>query len=203
MIMRNVCLLILLLLPCQVLLAQSEGGIEQYHYIGTHANASVVPVVHLQSRKGWYGEARYNYDEQNTFSFLAGKSFTHKHNLEYTWTPMIGVAIGDLNGFTGAMNFSLSHERFFINTQSQYTFSSVPQYGNFLFNWWEMGYQPLSWLYGGVSFQHTKVAGEKTVFEPGLMAGIEFRKVSFPVYVFNAFNPQRFFVLGVNWEWHK
>ncbi len=201
--MRYLYLSILILLPFQALLAQSEGGIEQYHYIGNHANAAIVPVVHLQSRKGWYGEARYNYDEQNTFSFLAGKSFTHRRHVEYTWTPMIGVAMGDLYGFTGALNFSLSYDRFFINTQSQYTLSRVAQYDNFFFNWWEMGYQPLGWLYAGVSFQHTKVKNENNLFEPGLMAGLEFKKVSFPVYVFNAFDAKRFVVLGVNWEWHK
>lgn len=199
--MRSILLLISIILPFQFLFAQAEGGIEQYHYIGLNSPSSVVPVVHMQSSKGWYGEARYNYDEQNTFSFLGGKTFRPSLNKTFSVTPMLGVSFGELHGLTGALNFSVEKYKFFANTQSQYTFSTNNTYRSFLFNWWELGYQPLDWLYGGLSFQHTQVVGEKMLFEPGIMAGLNFKKLSFPMYVFNTFTPNRFFVLGVNWEW--
>lgn len=178
-----------------------QGGIEQYHYINNAGFNAVVPVLHMQSKKGWYGEVRYNYDEVNTFSILGGKTFSAAKNWDWSITPMAGITFGELNGFTTGVNLTLEKDGFFFNTQSQYTFSTTPQYTNFLFNWCEAGYQPLDWLYAGVSLQHTQLPKQKAIAEPGLMLGFEFKRLSFPLYVFNTFTEQRFFVLGVNWEW--
>lgn len=193
-----------LLIPCLILslsLFAQQGGIEQYHYISQAGFNAVVPVLHLQTKKGWYGEARYNYDEKNTFSILAGKTFSSNNQWEWSITPMVGLTFGELNGWTTGVNFSLEKSGLFFNTQSQYTFSTTPSYDNFLFNWCEAGYQPLNWLYGGVSLQHTQLPGSAALIEPGIVAGICFKKISFPIYVFNTFNRNRFFILGVNWEW--
>jgi hypothetical protein len=201
--MRIVRLLILYLIFCSTLQAQTEGSIEQYHYIGSSDANAIVPVVHLQTKKGWYGEARYNYDEKNTFSVLGGKTFSGEHRLDWSLTPMVGIAFGDLNGFTAGLNVSAQRRNFFFNLQSQYTVSTTRNYNNFLFSWGELGYQPLNWLYGGISLQHTREQGEKQLIEPGALLGITFNKVSFPFYVFNTFSNNRFFVLGVNWEWKR
>lgn len=178
-----------------------EGGIEQYHYINNAGFNAVVPVLHLQTKKGWYGEARYNYDEKNTFSLLAGKSFSGKKNLNWSITPMTGIAFGELSGWTNGVNIAIDKSGFFFNTQSQYTISTTDKYENFLFNWCEAGYQPFDWIYGGLSVQHTQLPKSKALIEPGIMLGICFKKISFPLYVFNTFSDDRFFVLGVNWEW--
>jgi hypothetical protein len=201
--MRNTLLLIPYLLLSSLLYAQSEAGIEQYHYIGSPDAASVVPVGHFKTKKGWYAEARYNYDEINTFSFLGGKTFCTKGKWELAITPMIGVAFGELNGWTAGTNVSLERGAFFFNTQSQYTISLTEGYNNFFFNWLEFGYQPLDWLYGGISVQHTQLAHTKALVEPGIMLGASFRRISFPLYAFNTFSRNRFFVLGVNWEWRQ
>jgi len=196
---------ILWLIPClifsSILCAQTQGGIEQYHYIGgSNANA-IVPVVHLQSKKGWYGEARYNYDEKNTFSLLGGKTFSGEKKMNWSITPMIGIAFGEMNGYTMGINFSAEINHFFFNTQSQYTITTTSKYNNYFFNWSELGYQPLNWLYGGISIQHTMVSQEKGLMEPGVLLGITVKNVSFPFYLFNTFSNNRFFILGVNWEW--
>lgn len=199
--MRSNLLLILYLIFSLPLFAQSKGGIEQYHYIKNTRISSIVPVVHFQTNKGWYGEARYNYDERNTFSLLAGKSFSFKKDWSWSVTPMLGIAFGELNGWTGGVNFSIEKNNFFFNTQSQYTLSTTSRYNNFFFNWCELGYQPLKWLSAGVSLQHTQVDGSEALVEPGFMAEISFKRLSFPFYSFNTFSNNRFFILGVNWEW--
>lgn len=201
--MRYPSILILFLTYNSVLLAQTEGGVEQYHYLGLGEANTIVPVVHMQSKKGLYGEVRYNYDEKNTFSVLFGKSFSRQQKIKWSVTPMVGVAMGNLNGFTAAVNIAAERERFFVNSQSQATVSTTSRHSNFLFNWCEFGYQPLNWLYAGVSLQHTQVSREKALWEPGILIGIIYKKLSFPIYIFNTFSTNRFFILGVNWEWKR
>ena len=201
--MRTLLLLILILLANHPMFAQSEAGIEQYHYLGPNNASSIVPVVHLQSKNGWYGEARYNYDEINSFSFLAGKSFFAGKNRGFIITPMAGLTVGNFSGITIGVNTEYEWNGFYYNNQSQYSFSSTSNYNDFAFTWGELGYQPLKWLYGGFSFQYTKEKNTKGLFEPGIMAGLSFKRVSFPLYYFDDFKGNRFFVLGINWEWQR
>ena len=201
--MRSLLILISCVFLSLVLQAQSQAGIEQYHYIGDPNSSSVVPVIHYKTSKGWYGEARYNYDEANTFSILGGKTFSLNSRWLIDVTPMAGIAAGRMSGWTGGVNLFIEKNQFFFSTQSQYTRSTTTGYQNFLFNWCELAYQPFSWLYGGVSIQHTHVLDEKPLFEPGFMVGPSVGQLSFPLYVFNTFSSKRFFVLGVNYEWGR
>jgi hypothetical protein len=201
--MRTYAVFIILLFVYPNLFSQTEAGIEQYHYIGPNNTSAIVPVVHLQSKKGWYGEARYNYDEVNTFSLLAGKSFFLGRNNGFIITPMAGIAMGDFSGATLGLNTEYESSGFYFNNQSQYSFSSTKSYSDFAFTWCEIGYQPLKWLYGGITFQYTREKSQTGDFEPGIMAGVNFKRVSLPFYYFNNFKGTRFFILGINWEWQR
>ena len=70
-----------------------KGGIEQYQYLGKGTANAIVPVLHFQNSKGWYAEARYNYDENNTFSLLGGRSFQLDKNGFSSIVPMIGFSL--------------------------------------------------------------------------------------------------------------
>lgn len=201
--MRTYIILILSLISCSTLFAQSGGGIEQYHYIGPSTNTTIVPVLHMSSKKGWYGEARYNYDEVNTFSLLAGKNFLVGKNNGFAITTMAGLTFGDFDGITIGINTEYEKNGFYFNNQSQYSFSTNNLFDDFAFSWCEIGYQPLNWLHGGFSFQYTKVKNEKSLLEPGLMIGLSFKKISFPLYYFNSLKGDGFFILGINWEWQR
>ncbi len=201
--MRSSFLMILFLWIGPILHAQSEGGIEQYHYFGGNGANSIVPVIHLQSKRGWYGEARYNYDEINTFSLLGGKTFSGYNKLNWSITPLLGISFGEMNGYITGVNFSIEKNKYFFNTQSQYTIAATSNYTNYFFTWSEWGYQPLKWLYGGFTIQYTQVVNEAALVEPGLLLGITIHKLTFPMYIFNTLSNNRFLVLGVNWEWTR
>ncbi len=53
-------------------------GMEQYYYTHTGGTAAYVPMAHYNTSNNWYGEARYNYDEFETFSLYAGKKFSKR-----------------------------------------------------------------------------------------------------------------------------
>jgi len=52
----------------------------------------------------------------------------------------------------------------------------------------------------GLAMQYTGQRGQ-SLFEPGIMAGFNFKKFSIPLYVFNPFNSERYFVFGINFQY--
>lgn len=183
------------------LLAQGKAGIEQYNYIGAPGESAFVPVVHFETKRGWYTEARYNDDEQNTFSLYSGKRFSREGNTSWSVTPMLGVCLGYLKGSSAGVYFDLEVNNFYFSAETQYTVAFDKVNENYFYNWSETGFSISDHFYTGLTFQFTKYPKENTI-DPGIVAGLSFKNISFPVYVFNPFNNGgRYFVLGLNYEY--
>ncbi len=121
--------------------AQSSGGMEQYYYTHTGGTAAYVPMAYYNTAGNWYGEARYNFDDIETFSLYAGKKFSKKGNFSYSATPMIGGLVGRMNGASVGMNMEADFQKLFFTCQSQYSFSLEDRENKFFFNWSELGIQ--------------------------------------------------------------
>ncbi len=199
--MRQIGIILCIVFATKHCVAQAKGGIEQYQYLGKGTANAIVPVLHFQNSKGWYAEARYNYDENNTFSLLGGRSFQLDKNGFSSIVPMIGISFGDFEGITVAANYTYERGFFFFNSQSQYTFSTNSTYQNFFFNWSEIGIQPKNWIFGGLSVQYIKEQSYKNRVDPGIVIGFNWKTVSFPMYVFKNPNNEYFCILGLIWEW--
>ena len=78
--------------------AQSTKTVENYNILNPGNEYLWMPVVHYKGRKNFYAEARYNYEDVNTASLYAGKSFSGGKKLEFTVTPMAGVVFGKYFG---------------------------------------------------------------------------------------------------------
>lgn len=182
---------------------QTHGGFEQYYYSGNKGASTIVPRVYYQSKKNWYGEVRYNYEEVATFSFNAGKTFSNDGNISYSITPTVGVVAGRLNGASMGMNTEVDYKNLFFSSESQYTFSAQSKYADFLFNWSELCYQATSHIYTGLALQLTHLYKTANTWEPGVMIAFSFNKFTFPLYAFSPANSKRYFVLGINWEWQR
>lgn len=182
---------------------QEQVGFEQYYYTGAGASV-IVPRVYYQNRHNWFGEVRYNYEELQTVSFNAGKMFSNKKSLSYTFTPYAGLVLGRMNGGTIGSNINLEYSSLFFSSESQYTFSVNERAENFFFNWSELGYQITGLVYSGIALQLTHPFEIKNNWEPGIMLGFTYKSWTFPLYAFNPTNNKRNYVLGINWEWdHK
>jgi hypothetical protein len=200
--MRSIIFIIQFLFLQQVTQAQSRLGFDQYSYVGTGQLNTLVPVAHYESNNKWYAEARYNYDEFQTFSLYAGKTFSRQNIFSYSFTPMVGGMTGKLNGGSVGLNTELSYKKFIFSSQSQYTVSAASQSSNFFFSWTDLYYQPLNWVYTGVTLQHTRFYKTDAKLEPGVLIGFSFDHWSFPLYSFTPYANERYFVVGVNWEWN-
>lgn len=181
--------------------AQSKTGIENYHMLSAGKEYTWMPVVHHRGRKGVYTEMRYNYEAQRTASVYMGKSFCKKGTVRTDITPMAGFVFGKYNGGSLAMNAGMEYRSFFFSAQMQYTVNKDARENDFFFNWSELGYEPVKWLYAGVSAQFTKMNRSALTPEYGLMLGLLIKKMTIPVYVFNPLGRKKNYIIGINAAW--
>lgn len=179
--------------------AQWKAGVEQYSYTNTRLAGAIVPMCHIQSANNWYGELRYNYEEVQTLSLFGGKSFAGGNDLQFTIIPMAGFSSGRFTGFSFATNAEAEWRDLYFSSQLQYSSGLKKKEENFFFTWSELGYNVTRYFFTGVSMQYTRQTGQ-TDFEPGFLAGFTCKKISFPFYFFKPFRPNRYFILGVNYE---
>ncbi len=181
---------------------QQKLMVEQYSFIGGAAPSILAPVAHYENKHKWYAEARYNYEDINTFSLYAGRTFSAANDFSWSLTPIIGGMAGKLKGGSVGLNSECSYRKFGFSSQAQYSVSAETQYDNFFYNWSELYYQPLNWMYTGIAIQHTRMYATNALVDPGLLLGFSYNQWTFPVYSFNPFAEGRYFVVGVNWEWN-
>ncbi|THU40437.1 hypothetical protein FAM09_11285 [Niastella caeni] len=184
--------------------SQSAVMLEQYHLVNSGQPYLYMPVMHYQHSKNWYAEARYNYEDAETFSLYLGRTFSvQKRDFNFSFVPMLGGSLGRFKGVSTGLNIDMELNKFFFSSQSQYSRSTAVYGDYFVYNWSEVGYQSLKWFYAGVSVQHThdRVIGNE--LQPGVMIGFTFNRFTIPVYTFEPFNSGRNFIVGVTMEWTR
>ncbi|MEO6456367.1 MAG: hypothetical protein ABIN97_19980 [Ginsengibacter sp.] len=186
-----------------IAISQTHGGVEQYYYAGHNRVSTIVPKVYFQNNKKWYAEIRYNYDELETVSFNAGKTFSKENSLSYAITPIAGLMAGRYNGGSFGLNTELDYKKIFFSAESQYALSFEGREADFFYNWSEIGYQVTDHIYTGLALQLTHLYKATNSWEFGIMTGFSINKWTFPVYIFNPAGNNRYFVLGINLEWGR
>lgn len=183
--------------------AQPRAGLEQYYYMGTYHTFTFVPVAYYQSTKNWYAEGRYNYEAINTLSLYGGKTFEKKGVFSYAASPILGVVLGQMNGGSAGLNLELDFRKFYFNTQSQYTFSVQQRSKSFVYSWSDLTYQLSEKFAAGISVQQTKLYQVNGALERGFLIKPTYKSFTFPLYIFKPESRDRYFVLGINYEWQN
>ncbi|OQP61866.1 hypothetical protein A3860_30845 [Niastella vici] len=199
-------LLMVLVLAGRAALGQSEVTFEQYHVVYSAPLSTqpylYMPVLHYLHPSKWYAEARYNYEDADTYSLYFGRAFTGGKNLNYSFVPLLGASVGKYKSFSTGLNIDMELDKFFFSSQSQYSRSTSVYGGDFVYTWSELGYQSLKWLYAGVAAQHTHVWQEGHELQPGFMLGFTFNRFTVPIYSFEPFNSNgRNFIVGLTMAW--
>lgn len=191
-----------LLIPFGILIVVNtygQFGFEQYSYVNNSEAISIVPMATFESTRNWYMEARFNYEEKNSFSLYFGKTFTYQKKMFISVTPIAGAVVGQYKGGSVGVNVDIDYRKLFYSMQSQYTFSINRANEDFLFAWSEIAYQPFKWCYFGLSTQQTYLIQSATsLFEPGLLIGFIIGSWTFPIYSFSPGSSSGYFVVGAN-----
>jgi len=196
-------LIILLFICSEAAVAQEKKGADVFYYPGNSAILpSIAARVYYQGGSNWYGEARYNFEEEGTFACSVGKTFSKEGAWAYAITPVAGLSGGRLQGASFGFNSSLSHKAFSFSSSLQYGLCPGQQKSN-LFSWSELNCQMSDHFYAGVTMQQWSSYHSDAEWEPGMQMGICIGSWTIPLYVFHPSSNQRYFVLGVSREWKR
>jgi hypothetical protein len=197
---QSLLFIIIYLLTCFSANAQSKWVFEHYNYIQQAENTVFVPMLHFQTKNNWYIEFRYNYEDAQTASLFGGKTINGGGEFEYSITPMAGFSAGLFTGVSLAATTEAEWKRFYVWAQTQYSIGTKKSVPDFFFNWSELGYNISDRFFGGLAMQFTRQEGQN-IFEPGFVAGFNYKNLSFPVYVLSPFQQGRYYVIGLNYEY--
>ncbi|MCU0364461.1 MAG: hypothetical protein MUE93_02165 [Ignavibacteriaceae bacterium] len=142
-------------------------------------------------------EARYNYEDLKTVSAWIGYNFSGGDDFEYFITPMVGSAFGRTNGIAPGLEFTFGFIGFELYSESEYLFDFESSENNFFYNWTDLTFSPLDWLWFGISGQLTKVYETELETDRGLILGAEYQNFEFTGYYYNAFTEDDFFMLAL------
>jgi len=157
----------------------------------------ILPVY--QVNKDWlHLEARYNYEDRNTFSAWFGYNFTGGNKFLYSITPMIGGITGNTDGIAPGLELDFNFYGFEFYSESEYVFDFAGQEGNFYYNWTDLSYSPLDWLWFGLSIQRTKLFETALDIQRGLLLGGGYRWFGLSGYLYNIGWDDPYFIITVS-----
>jgi hypothetical protein len=130
-------------------------------------------------------EARYNYEDLETFSGWVGYNFMGGNTVEYFITPMIGGVVGLTNGIAPGLLFTLTYNRVELYSESEYLFSVNSREDNFFYMWTDFTWSPKDWLWVGLSGQRTRLYQTDVELQKGLLVGAGLKNLELTTYVYN------------------
>ena len=143
-------------------------------------------------------EARYNYEDMETFSGWVGYNFSGGNEFEYTITPMIGGVAGRTKGIAPGIEITLSYKGFELYSEGEYLFDSESTENNFYYNWADFTYSPTDWLWFGISGQRTRLYQTDLEIQRGFLIGGSLKNWELSGYLYNLGFDDPFFLLGVS-----
>jgi len=143
-------------------------------------------------------EARYNYEDMNTFSGWIGYNMKGGNEFEFFITPMVGGVFGETNGIAPGLEFTLGYKGFELYNESEYVFDLESNIGNFGYTFTDLTYSFTDWLWAGTSAQTTKVYEEDLVFDVGVLVGASYKVFSLSGYLYNPADAERFALITLS-----
>jgi hypothetical protein len=130
-------------------------------------------------------EAHWAYEDRDTFSVFAGKSFPIEGELSGHFTPRIGVAGGNSEGIVPAMALALDWKALSFSTDVEYMIGTSSDTSDFLYSWNELSYALSDRFHVGLVGQRTNVFDQELTVDRGLLFGVSFGRSALTAYVFN------------------
>ena len=172
-------------------LAQESASSEKLWNFGADANFYIfkdefifLPVFKADKNK-LHLEARYNYEDLETFSGWVGYNISGGKKLEYMITPMLGGVVGLTDGIATGLEFTLTYKSLEIYSESEYLFDMQTNENNFFYMWTDFTYAPKDWLWLGLSGQRTRLYQTDLEIQRGLLIGGALKNWELTGYLYN------------------
>ncbi|MDL5048710.1 hypothetical protein QQ054_22110 [Oscillatoria amoena NRMC-F 0135] len=130
-------------------------------------------------------EARYNYEDRETFSAWIGYNLVGGSKIEYTIIPMLGGVVGNTNGISAGLEMTFILKSFELYTESENVFDLESKDNNFFYNWTDLTWSTSDWLWFGISGQRTRLYQTDLEIQRGLLVGGALKNWELTGYLYN------------------
>lgn len=156
-----------------------------------------VPVFRADKDK-LHLEARYNYEDLDTFSAWIGYNFIGGKKIQYLITPMIGGIVGLTKGIAPGIEFTFNYKGFELYNESEYLFDVTSNENHFFYSWADLTYSPKDWLWFGVSGQRTRLYQTGLDIQRGILVGGGFKNWELTGHYYNIFSDNTFLLITLS-----
>jgi len=157
----------------------------------------VLPVF-IADKNKLHLEARYNYEDRETFSGWVGYNISGGKKLEYTITPMVGGVVGLTDGLAPGLEFTFTYGRFELYNEMEYVFDVESEENNYFYSWSDFTFAPKDWLWFGISGQRTRVYQTDVDYQRGLLIGVGLKAWELNTYFFNIDTDDPFIMINLS-----
>lgn len=157
----------------------------------------VLPVFKADKNK-LHLEARYNYEDLETFSGWIGYNFSGGDEFSYVITPMVGAVVGTTHGIAPGMEFTLAYKKFELYSEMENVFDFNENENDFFYNWSDLTYAPTDWLWFGLSGQRTRLYQTDLEIQRGIFLGASRKQWEINTYLYNLGFDEPFFILTLS-----
>jgi hypothetical protein len=189
---KNICFLLFSATGVAFVFAQGEPASDPPTWeFNAHANFYFIPddffvlPVFQADKNKLHLEARYNYEDRETFSAWIGYIFQGGNTLEYTITPMLGGVVGRSDGIAPGLEVTLNFKGFELYSEGEFYLDFEASENHYLYNWTDLTYSPTDWLWFGISGQRTRAYQTALDIQRGLLIGVGLKNWELTTYAYN------------------
>lgn len=198
--------LILYFLPCILFAQQSipDSSREKWsfstsgYYYFVPGDENTFTIIGYADYKKLHFETRYNYEDLNTISGLAGWRFEAGKKFQLGITPMLGFAVGNTDGFVPALELDATYKIFDFYSESEYLVDFASKENDFFYVWSELAVTPVDAFRTGISIQRTRLYQTERDTQGGIFAEYSFWKLTAGAYYFNPFSADNFVIISLS-----
>lgn len=203
--MKNIGCLVFFVLDAVFVFAQEEPASDPKTWqFNAHANFYFIPddffilPVFQADKNKLHLEARYNYEDRETFSAWIGYNFQGGNKLEYTITPMLGGVVGRSDGMAPGLEVTLNFKGFELYSEGEVYLDFQTEENRYLYNWTDLTYSPKDWLWFGISGQRTRAYQTALDIQRGILIGVGFKNWELTTYAYNLGFEDPFVLLSIS-----
>jgi hypothetical protein len=145
----------------------------------------ILPILYAD-RGPLHLEARYNYEARETGSLFVGRKFTWESGeVEGEVTPMVGLALGDVDGVAPGVELDLLLDPVEFYTEGEFMMDFGEGASSFFYFWSELTVAPTQWLNAGLVSQRTRTLETPLDIQRGFLVGGSYSDIGLTFYMFN------------------
>ena len=175
---------------------QWGGMATAFYAIGTDPDFAMA--VLAADRGPLHLEARYNYEELDTFSGWVGWAFTTGSEVKIGVGPMVGAVVGELDGVAPGLRLAARWRRFSFYSESEYVIPLDGDGSAFFYAWSQWAWSPLDWLTTGVSVQRLRVTDTGRWIDVGPAVAVSLGRTILQGFLFDPFSGDAYGFVGAS-----